>query len=198
MLSFGCAPVSRASVRRLHLIPVEPPPNSVTPRPHRRTAVRRAVDRLRPQPGVVALLDDAPVVHHHDRFAARTVARRCAMTSVVRPHQPLERLLHEPLASASSALVASSSSRIGASRSSARAIATLALPARELPPRRGRCRARLAATEEVLGIGRARRFPDRLLARLPVAVAQVVARAAAQRLPAAPAHAPARRRVGLE
>ena len=127
----------------------------------------------------------------------RSAAARCEPVGDdqrgARLHQPLERLLHQPLAlGVERGLVASSSSRIGASRSSARAMAMRWRwpPERRAPPSPRKVSSPCGSSrEEGLGVGGAGRFPDRFLAGVPVAVAQVVARAGGEQhaCPAAPA-----------
>ena len=115
------------------------------------------------------------------RSAARTVARRCAMTIVVRSlHQPVERVLHQPLAfgvERRGRFVEQQQGRIAQQRAGDRD--ALALAARQ-------ARAAFAhegvepvgqRAQEILGIGVARRLPQLVLARVPIAVAQIVARA---------------------
>jgi hypothetical protein len=59
-----------------------------------------AAHKARPRGSVrrAAHFDDAPASITTMRSAWRTVARRCAITSVVRLHQALQRILHQPLA----------------------------------------------------------------------------------------------------
>ena len=114
------------------------------------------------------------------RSAARTVARRCAMTIVVRSaiSRSSASCTSRSL-SASSADVASSSSSSGAfAQKRARDRDALSLTARQSRPAFAHERVEpfRKRTQEFLGMRIARGLPDLVLARVPIAVAEVVAR----------------------
>jgi hypothetical protein len=113
------------------------------------------------------------------RSAWRTVARRCAITSVVRLHQALQRILHQPLAfgiQRAGGLVEQQDRRIaqnGAGNGDALALA--ARQARAVLARNvSALRAIRAGSFRHWRRGRRPRSPRR---GVPVAIAQIVARA---------------------
>ena len=127
-----------------------------------------------------AFLDDPPLIHDHDavggadgRQAMRDDDRRAML------HQPVERVLHQPLAlrvEGGGRFVEQQQGRVAQQRAGDGD--ALALAARQPRPAFAHERVEPVGkrAQEILGIGVARRLPQLVFARVPIAVAQIVAR----------------------